>query len=167
MRLLSEVLREALFADNSTEVPIFLLTITHPELDAPVYLSTDPTERVVTTKVYYRTQSRGTDFLYAAIEVTIPDEKDRAPPTSQLTIPNVDRELIPLARSVNSPASVKIEVVLASALDDVEMVWPQMDMTNLQYDVGQLIFDLTIDALMTEPYPSGRFLPAYFSALFA
>jgi hypothetical protein len=101
-----------------------------------------------------------------AIELTLPDEQDRSPPASKLTIANVTRELIPLARSIQSPASIKIEAVLASALDTVEMSFPAFQMTGLSYDVASLVFNLTLDALVTEPYPSGTFSPAGFQALF-
>lgn len=166
MRILSLNFRQALFSQESGEVPIFLLTITHPSLDAPIYLSTDATERFSETPLMYRTQSRGVDFLYAGIDITIPDEQDKSPPASKLTIANITRDIIPLARSVNTPPSVKIEAVLASALDDVEMTWPALDMSNLTYDANQLVFDLTMDALVTEPYPAGTFSPAYFGGLF-
>lgn len=166
MRVLSLNFREALFGQESGEVPIMLLTITHPELAEPIYLSTDPTERFLTDPLMYRTRSREIDFLYAGIDVTLPDEHDKSPPASKLTIANVTRGLIPLARSVSTPPAVKIEVVLASDLDTVEMTWPAMDMSNLTYDASFLTFDLTIDALVTEPYPSGTFSPAYFPGLF-
>lgn len=166
MRVLSLNFREALFNQESGEVPIFLLTITHPDLDDPIYLTTDATERLGTDPLTYGTVSRGITFLYAGIDVTIPDEQDKSPPASKLTIANVTRDLVPLARSVNSPPSVKIEAVLASAPDDVEMNWPALDMSNLTYDAAALQFDLTMDALVTEPYPSGTFSPAYFPGLF-
>jgi hypothetical protein len=41
-----------------------------------------------------------------------------------------------------------------------------MDMSNLTYDASFLNFDLTMDSLTSEPYPSGTFSPAYFSGLF-
>ncbi|UFS77226.1 DUF1833 domain-containing protein [Tardiphaga sp. 37S4] len=166
MRVLSLNMREALFGQESGEVPIFLLTITHPDLDEPIRLTTDPTERKSDTPLIYRTMSRGEEFIFAGIDVTIPDEQDKSPPASKLTIENVTRDMIPLARSVNSPPSVKIEAVLASALDDVEMNWPALDMSNLNYDAAALQFDLTMDALVTEPYPAGSFSPAYFSGLY-
>lgn len=166
MRVLSLNFRQELFGQESGEVPILLVTITHPELAEPIYLSTDPTERFSTDPLMYRTRSREIDFLYAGIDVTLPDEQDKSPPASKLTIANVTRGLIPLARSVSTPPAVKIEVVLASDPDTVEMTWPAMDMTNLTYDASFLTFDLTIDALVTEPYPSGTFSPASFPGLF-
>lgn len=165
MRVLSLNFREALFAQESGEVVIFLLTITHDELEAPIRLTTDPTERTSSEPLIYRTTSRGEEYLYAGVDITLPDEQDKAPPASKLTIANVTRELIPLARSVSTPPSVKIEAVLASAPDVVEMVWPAMDMSNLTYDAAFLQFDLTMDALVTEPYPSGTFSPAAFRGL--
>ncbi len=166
MRVLSLNFRKELFAQESGQVPIFLLMITHPSLADPIRLSTDPTERFSTDPLMYRTQSRGMDFLYLGVEVTIPDEQDQSPPTSKLTISNITREIIPLARSVSTPPSVKMELVMSSDLDTVEMTVPAMNMTNLQYDANKLVFDLTIDALTTEPFPAGTFSPAYFPALF-
>lgn len=166
MRVLSLNMRQALFSQETGEIVIFLLTITHPELEAPIYLSTDPTTRFSDVPLVYGTTSRGVQFFYAGIDITLPDEQDKAPPASKLTIANVTRELIPLARSVSTPPSVKIEAVLASDVDGVEMIWPAMDMSNLTYDASFLQFDLTMDALVTEPYPSGTFSPAAFPGLF-
>lgn len=167
MRVLSLNFREALFAQESGEVPIFLMTITHPALvDGPIRLSTDPTERLSTTPLKYGTTSRGDVYLYAGVDFTLPDEQDKSPPASKLVIQNVTRDLVPLARSVHTPPAVKVEAVLASSLDFVEITWPKFDMSNLTYDAGQLVFDLTIDSLVTEPYPSGTFSPAAFPGLF-
>jgi hypothetical protein len=166
VRILSLNFRKALFSQESGEVPIFLLTITHPSLTNPIYLSTDPTTRYQDVPPAYRTVSRTINFLYAGIDVTIPDEQDKTPPASKLTIQNVTRDLIPLARSVSTPPLVKIEAVLASAPDSVEMTFGALQMSNLTYDANQLVFDLTMDALVTEPFPAGIFSPAYFGGLF-
>lgn len=167
MRLLSLEFRKSLFAQESGEVPVFLLTITHPQLGAPIRLSTDPTTRLSVDPLRYGTVSRGETFEYVGVEITLPDEQAKNPPTSKLVISNVSRELVPLARSVSTPPSVKIEAVLASAVDTVEFTVPAMDMVALQYDVGQLTFSLAIDAMTTEPYPAGSFNPASFPGLFS
>jgi hypothetical protein len=166
VRIFSLNFRQALFSQESGEVPIFLLTITHPSLVLPIRLSTDPTTRMSTDPLVYGTASRSNTFLYAGIDVTLPDEQDRTAPASKLIVANVALDLIPLARSVSTPSSVLIEAVLASALDIVEFSLPALSMTNLVYDVGVLTFDLTMDALATEPFPGGNFDPASFPALF-
>lgn len=166
MRVLSLNFRKALFSQESGEVVIFLLTITHPSLASPILLSTDPTARITSAPLVYGTVSRSQTFLYAGIDVSLPDEQDRTAPASKLTISNITRDIIPLARSVSTPPSVMIEAVLASALDTVEMSWPALSMTNLNYDAMTLTFDLTMDALVTEPFPAGSFDPASFPGLF-
>lgn len=166
MRVLSLNFRNALFAQESGEVPIFLLTITHPQLAEPILLTTDPTERITTDPLVYGTVSRGNTYLFAGVDITLPDEQDKSPPTSKLTVENVTRSLIPLARSISTPAQVKIEAVLASDPDTVETTFAEFDMTNLAYDASALNFDLTIDSLATEPFPAGSFSPADFPGLF-
>lgn len=166
MRTVSLNFRKALFSQESGEVVIFLLTISHPFLAAPIRLSSDPTTRLTTDPLVYGTMSRSQTYLYADCAVSMPDEQDRTAPACKLIIPNVTRDIIPLARSVSTPPSVKIELVLASAPDTVEVSWPAMDMTNLSYDAIALTFDLTVDALTTEPYPAGNFDPASFPSLF-
>jgi hypothetical protein len=166
VRVLSLNFRTALFSRETGEIPIFLLTITHPSMADPILLSTDPTTRLSTDPLTYGTVSRGITFQYAGVNVTLPDEQDKSPPASKLTVANVTQKLVPLARSVSTSPSVKIEAVLASALDSVELTFPAMDMTNLQYDVNNLVFDLTMDALATEPYPGLTMGPAYFPGLY-
>lgn len=167
MRTLSLNFRRGMFAQESGEVPIFLLTINHASLTTPFLLSTDATTRLSTSPLAYGTVSRSNTYSYAGVELTLPDELDRGAPAARLSIQNVDRRLVPLARSISTPASCKIECVLLSALDTVETTWPSFDMSNLEYDAAMLSFDLTIDALATEPYPALKFTPGYFPALFS
>ena len=166
MRTVSLNFRKAMFAQESGEMPIFLLTITHPSLASPILLSTDATSRITTDPLVYGTTSRSNTYLYAGVDLALPDESDRTAPAMKMTISNVARDIVPLARSIGTPAQVKIEVVLASAPDTVEITLPQFDMTNLNYDAASLAFDLTMDSLTTEPFPAGNFSPAYFPALF-
>lgn len=147
-------------------MPIFLITITHTSLATPIRLSTDATVRLTEEPLVYATQSRSNDYLYAGVAITIPNEEDRSPPSSKLIIQNIDRDLIPTARSISTPASAEIELVLASDPDTVEITFVAMDMVNLVYNQDTLTFDLIIDALVSEPYPAGTFSPAYFAGLF-
>ncbi len=154
-----------MFSQESKEVLIFLLTITHPTLITPIRITTDPTTRISDEPLKYGTTSRSNLFEYAGVDITLPDEQDKQAPASKLSIANVTLELVPLARSVSTAPSIMIEGVLASALDSVEMTWPALDMSRLTYDASFLIFDLTMDALVTEPYPYGTFSPASFPGL--
>jgi hypothetical protein len=159
--------RNALFAQESSEIAIFLLTITHPSLVSPILLSSDPTTRLTTDPLVYGTTSRSNNYLYVGMQVQLPSERDKSPPATQMTISNVDRSIIPLIRSISSPASVKIEGVLASAPDTVEFTMPVLEIATADFNAETITFDLLMDSFATEPFPSGSFSPAYFPGLFA
>jgi len=167
MRTLSLTFRQAMFAQESGEVAVFLLTISHPSLvDGPIRLSSDPTSRLSTDPLSYGTVSRGETFLFVGMEIALPDEQEKSPPATKMIISNVDRSIIPLVRSINSPAQVKMEGLLVSDLATVEFTVPQLDIINVNYDAGQLTFDLAMDALAIEPYPYLTFSPAVFPGLY-
>lgn len=166
MRILSLTLRQALYGQESGEVAVFLVTITHPDLPTPIRLSNDNTERLGEDPLYYGTISRGEEYLFVGMGVTLPDERDEAPPRARLSFSNVGREAVAMARSVSSPPAVKIELVLASAPDDVEVECPQMDMVSVDYGADTISFDLAVDSFSTESCPAHSFDPAYFPGLF-
>lgn len=166
MRVLSLNFRQALFAQQSGEVALLLLTITHPSLATPIRLTTDPTVRLTTDPLLYGTTSRGHDYLFVGMEVALPEEQDKSPPSSKLVISNVDRSIIPLIRSINSPAQVQMEGLLVSDLSTVEFTVPALDIVNVTYDAGQITADLMMDVFASEPYPAGNFDPASFPGIF-
>lgn len=165
-RMLSLTMRQALNAQETGELPIFLLTVTHPQLESPILLSSDPTQRLSETPLVYGTHSRERDFMFLPMSFTIPDEKDDAPPATQLVIDNVDRELVNILRSTSTPAQVLIELVLASAPNAVEIEFPLFDLVGADYDAQQVSLSLALNGLATEPFPSGTFSPATFPGLF-
>ncbi len=46
MAIIPLTVRRAMYAEHSEECEVALVTITHPDLDAPVRVSSDPTERL-------------------------------------------------------------------------------------------------------------------------
>jgi hypothetical protein len=167
VRTLSAELQAALYGQESGVVAALLVTITHAELAVPIRISTDKTTRLSTDPLVYGTTSRGNDYLFIGLEVSLPDERSESPPRARMVLTNVGREAIALVRSVVSPPSVKIELVKASAPDVVEAEWPAMDMAAVEYSADTISFELTMDSYALEPFPSGSFDPAYFTGLFA
>ena len=165
-RTLSLALRQAMFGEETGEVPVCLITIDHDLLDEPLRFSTDPTERLSEDPLRYGTTSRGDIYDFLPISVQLPDDQEEAPPTMSLMLDNVDRDTIALLRSTTEPATVTVEVVLASAPDDVEVTLPAFDLTEADYGAESVTLTLSIDALQTEPFPSGSYTPAQFSGLF-
>lgn len=166
-RTLSLNMVAAINARETGKVPIFLLTIEHPSLETPWRLSTNPSIRLSLDPLIYGTHSRGEDYLYVGARVTVPDDKDRSPPTSKITIFDINQDLIPLVRSVQSPPpTVKMELVLSDTPNVVELDIPKLEMINVDGTRESLTFECTVDLLITETYPAFIFNPAYFPGLF-
>lgn len=165
MRSVSDAFRQALYAQESDEVAVCLITVTHPELADPIRLSTDPTTMLSTDPLLYGTKSRGDDYSFVPINVMIPEEGEEAP-VAALEIDNTDLGLITAIRSVTQAASVKIEIVLASDPDTVEIEYPAMMVSHVDYDAQTIRFSLAIDSLATEPFPGTAYIPSMFPSLF-
>lgn len=166
VRTLSLQFREAMHAQQTDVVPIVLLLIEHPDLDAPIRLSSDPTTRLQDSPPIYGTVSQGETWQFVPFQLIWPDEKEEAPPTQKLQIENIDRELIPLLRNTLEPALVQAFIVLSSDLDVVEIEGSPFELTNADYDATAITMTLNIDALAVEPFPAGSFTPAAFPGLF-
>ena len=165
-RTVSLTLRTALNAEQTGETTIFLITVVHPSLGTPLRFSSDPTTRLTVDPLQYGTVSRGNTYNFLPIGLVMPDDSDQTPPAMKLVLDNVMRDAIPLLRSISTPATVTIEMVLASAPDTVEVAWTGFDLVNVDYNDGSISADLTINALVTEPYPAGSFTPSGFGGLF-
>jgi hypothetical protein len=165
MRTLSLNFRSAFNAEESGELAIFLLTIEHDDFDDPLRLSTDPTQLVTDVPLVYKTISRGDDYFYLPMSVVLPDEREGAPPRSQLRITNVTRALIEVMRSVTTPARAKLELVLGSDLDAVEVESPWLDVVAASNSAGEVFLDLSLNAMTAEAMPVDSFDPAGFPGL--
>lgn len=157
---------KAINAQETDELPVLLLTITHPDLvDGPERLCSSG-YRIQQEPLLYGMYSRGLRYLALPFSAVLPDDKEDSAPVAKLSMDNVDRDLVALLRSTTTPAEITMEVVLASSPDDVEIEFPPFDLVNADYDDATITISLAIDALATEPYPSGTFDPASFPGLF-
>ncbi|MGR9420670.1 DUF1833 family protein [Rhizobium leguminosarum] len=165
-RNLSSGFIAGLYSQESDEIVICLLTVTHEDLDAPIYLSSDPTERLSADPLIYGTVSRGNEYLYLPFEFTLPDDRSDSPPRVQLSMDNTDGSLVAVLRSIATPASIKVELVLASDLSTVEVQLPALQLSDVTMDDGKISATLVADALINEPHPAGQFTPGSFPGLF-
>lgn len=165
-RSLSSAFRKALYDQETGEVLVCLLTISHDDLAGPIYISTDPTQKITSDPLLYGTISNGVTFDYIPVDVVFPQDINDAAPVATLEIDNTDLGLITEIRSIIGPATVKIECALASAPDVIEMTFPRLLMGSASYDQSKIKFGLTIEALTTEPFPGPAFIPSDFPGLY-
>ncbi|MBB3396880.1 DUF1833 family protein [Rhizobium sp. BK060] len=165
-RNLSPGFLAGLYSQESEEVVICLLTVTHEDIGGPIYLSSDPTTRLSDDPLVYGTISRSNEYLYLPFEFTLPDDKSDSPPRVQLSMDNTDRSLVTLLRSIATPANVMVELILASDLNSVEIQIPALQLSDVTMDDSKISATLVADALINEPHPAQLFTPGSFPGLF-
>lgn len=151
----SDKFKAAIFARETDEVFILLVTIDHADLSEPIRVSSDGAD----------TLSRGETFVSFPFEITLPNDTEDAPPEATLKIDNIDRSIVQAIRSISSPPNVLIEIVLASEPNAVESVWNDFKLQNVDYDVLVVSGNLTQEDFSAEPYPAMTMDPANFPGI--
>ena len=148
----------AMLAEQTDEVFLACVTIDHPSMATPIRVVNDTQDLA---------RSAGT-FTAFPFEITLPpDTDDTAVPQVQLSIDNVDRQIVDAIRGLSSAPSVTLEVVMASSPDTVEAGPFAFELTNAQYDAlvvtGTLGYE---DDLLNQPFPADTFTPGNSAGVF-
>jgi hypothetical protein len=155
-RNLSSLTRQALYAAETGEIFLVLLTLSHAGLSAPIRVTSD----AVTTL------SRGNTFVSFPFDLVLPDDQENRAPRARLVIDNIDRQIVTAVRSLSTPLTALIEIVRAADPDVVEARFIDFKLTNVSYDAHKVEGDLTIEDFTSEPFPAASFSPSLFPGLF-
>ena len=163
MRRLSLNARLAHDAPASAEIEVVLLAIDHPELDAPIRLSTDNTERLSDDPLYYGTRStwRGADpgsdpYLWVMASALLPSDLEDQPAAATVILENLDARMAQLLRSFLEPATVHMAVVLAASPDLIEAEWTDLRLVGCEITAGEISLQISREEIENEMFPSGR-----------
>lgn len=143
------------FAQQTDEVFLVLLTMTHPSLAVPIRVVNN-NEDVV---------SRGNNYIALGFEVSLPGEEPDRPTLASLKIDNVDRTVIVALRQILTPPLVTLEVVLAGTPSTVEASFTGLILRNVIYDEATITGELAFEQILVEPV-SISIVPARFPGLF-
>jgi hypothetical protein len=169
---LSQSAVRAMFASETPEALILLITITNPADPAnPIRLADGYTNRIASlttdTEVAYGVTSNSKDYVFLPMQIALPGEQEAGAAQCSLILNFVTREAIDLIRThLTSPVSVQIDLVLASSPNTVEATFSGFKITNVTYNADQITFDLNMVSLSREPFPCFTFTPANFPGLF-
>lgn len=164
-RELSNAAKAAMYSQETSEVFIILLTITHPNFDHDIRVCSDPFEDLPDAGVK-GIISRGLEFLYLPFSISLPIQDDSQISRASLSIDNISREIVAGVRSADSALSITVEIVLASAPDDVEISVEDYRLERVTYDSMQISGDISLEYYDLEPFPSKRFTPSDYPGLF-
>lgn len=156
MRNTSLTFRQAIYSQETAEVFIVLLEIDHEDLASPIRVCNNDTDIT----------SNGNVYIAYNFDIQLPTDEDNEAPQAQLVIDNVDRALTQAIRTVQTPPTIRIMVVLASNPDIIEVDMPDFLLTNISYNASTITATISIENFLQEPFPGDLFTPTQFPGLF-
>lgn len=172
MRRVSLNARLAADRQSTDDVFVHLIVIEHPQLNAPIRLSTDNTERLSVEPLAYCTRStwRGADpindpYLYIIASTELPGDEEGVPPTAAIILDNVSSEIGKTLRSFTTPATVHMAVVMASTPDVIEEEFPEFLTVQSGGNASEVRLELSRRMIEEETWPQHRFTRARFPGL--
>lgn len=155
-RSLSLTARRAIYDQDTAEVFLILLTLSHPNWVAPV-------------RVVHNTQnitSRGNEYLAFPFLINLPDDTAESVPEVTLTIDNVSREIVAQVRSISTSPDVTLEIVLASSPNTLEAGPFAFKLTRVTYNALTVEGVLSHEDILNEPFPGDSITPEHFPSAF-
>lgn len=160
----------AVFSPDADSDLYFLLTVYNPANDSEVVarLSDGYTKRIseTPTEVIYGVTSRGQDYTFIPMEISLPSEEEAQAPRCSLVIHDVTKYIIPLIRSISGPPKITMELVLSSTPDTVEARFTGFYVSSVSYNVDTVTLEMSMINYEREPFPAHSFTPAYFPGMF-
>lgn len=164
MRRVSLNARLAQESPNSAEIAAVLFEITHDDLEAPIRLSTDNTERLSDDPLIYGTRSswRGADpltepYLWVVASALLPSDQEDAPAAARIELDNLDSRMVEILTGfVTPPAVMRMAVVMAATPDLVEAEWSGLELLSADIDAGTIVLSVSREEIEAEYFPTGR-----------
>lgn len=153
----SERFIRAITAQETPEVPVVLVTITHASFSEPLRWCTGG-EDIVSNTI---------PFTARAMQVALPGEGDAGARRARIIVDNIEQDAVAELRSVQmGRPQVKLEVILAAYPDDVELTWPGLRVVASRPGVDSIELEITPrddgeEEWPVQSYSQGRFPGLY------
>jgi len=164
-RQLSNAAKQAMYAQETGEVFVILLTISHPDFIEDIRVASDIIDDLPEAGVQ-GVISRDMEFVYLPFSVTLPQQDETGVARASITIDNIDRQIVRAVRKSNSALSIKIEIVLASDPDSPEISIEDFKLERVNYDALTVSGEISVEYFDLEPFPARRFTPSDFAGIF-
>lgn len=155
-RALSSYAIQQAFALTSNDAWLVLCTISHPP--------TSTLFRVVNNTVDI--VSRGLTFTAYPFKLTLPQETGEGIGAATLQIDNVDRALVDMLRNAVVAPTVKLEVILSTYPDQVEITIPSLALRQVTWDATSIRGTLLSEDLLSAGFPGYIYDPIEWAGLF-
>lgn len=153
---LSNELIAQLFAQESSDPFLTLVTLTHESFTAPIRLVNNTKDIV----------SRGNTFAAFPMKIRLPMDDGETARDFSIQFDNVSLELIEEIRTVTTQISVKLEMILASLPDVVQMAQDELAINSVTYNSQSIVAKIVLDSFLNVEMTSERYNPSNFPGLF-
>lgn len=153
---ISDRYKTAQNASATSEIPVPIITVEHPNLSSPERFVADTVELT----------HGGNTYQPLAFSLQWPDDEDQGVPVFRWVGDNVDQNFSRLLRLVGSELDVEIKEVLVSTPDVVERGPFNLQMKVAEYDALTASGPLTIDPILEEPFSKLNITPVTYPAEF-
>lgn len=155
-RSVSSTFRQAINSQNSGEAILILLELNSDDIAAPIRVVNN-TEAIT---------SNGEQYLAFPFHITLPNDSDEGNTQVQLTIDNIDRQIVQAVRVSSSIITATMSVILASAPDTVELGPFDFSLKNVSYNSKVVTATLEFEDILNAKFPSETFVPSQYPGLF-
>jgi len=152
----SNKLLAELYGQVSGDPFLMLVTLTHPTFPQGFYLVNN-TENII---------SRGREYQAFPMEITLPPDDGETIRDISIEFDNVSLELIGEMRSITTPMNMKIEMLLASSPNDVEISLEDLKLRNITYDKQRISAKFYMDSFLNSELTSEKYTPSLYPGLF-
>lgn len=153
---LSPELIAQLYTQESNDPFLTLITLTHDSLVTPIRLVNN-SENII---------SRGETFQAFPVRIRLPVDDGESIREVKMEFDNVSLQLMDLVRTATSNIRVKIEMVLASIPDAVQIDLDELALGNISYNSQRISASLLMDGLLNTELTSERYTPSVYPGLF-
>ncbi len=145
-----------LYSQESSDPFICLLTLTHPSWGSPIRLAGNSANII----------SNGNTYSAYPFKLVLPVDDGERSREVTIEFDNVSLELIDELRSVTTEISVKIEIVLASIPNEVQILIDDLKTQSISYDKSRIRARLYLDSFLNTEATSEKYTPSNFPGLF-
>ena len=153
---LSPQLLAQLYAQESSDPFLTLVTLSHPSFAQDI--------RLVNNQVDIT--SRGDIYTAFPLKITLPMDDGESTREVTLEMDNVGLTFVDELRTVTDLITVKLELVLASIPNDVQVSFEDLKISSLSYNKTRISARLFLDNFLNTELTSEQYTPKNFRGLF-
>lgn len=158
-RTLSTLFKTMSYSQDTSEVLLALVTIESPLIiGGPLRVVQDVKDIV----------SNGNTYTAFPFEIRLAADSDDGPSKITISLDNIDRTMAAAIKAIppSTPPTVKVEIVIASQPNTVEISMSNMKLRNVTGDAFRIDGELWMDEEDLMPFPEGSFTTNFFPGLF-